>query len=424
MTERIVAAFVPLVDCAVLVAAREQGFAAEAGARSRARQGAVVGQPARSPVPRPRRLRACVGAAAGSVDARRRPRASRLHRAVRPRARRQRRHGFDAAVRRDVREGSRRELRRPRRQRAARSRPSSRARATPLTLGMVFPFSNHNFDLRYWLAAAGVHPDRDVRLVAIPPPLMVDSLRAGLVDGFCVGEPWNSLAALQGLGRIVATQSQLFPRAVEKVLALRASFAERRSRCREAVASARRRRQAWADDASNHSALAALLARPDYLGVPQEIIAAALDGRLRLGAGAAKRDRRFHVLPPARGERAACSRWALGLRADGSLGTARAERAGANALPPKCFVPISIDRACPAASVAAPPAPPPFDRIEFVAKNVPAPISAVRRAYAVRGRSLALTHAAALLCSVAGASMNHRGAAGAQDAARRFARSD
>ena len=69
-----------------------------------------------------------------------------------------------------------------------------RARAMPLTLGMVFPFSNHNFDLRYWLAAAGVHPDRDVRLVAIPPPLMVESLQAGLVDGFCVGEPWNSLA--------------------------------------------------------------------------------------------------------------------------------------------------------------------------------------------------------------------------------------
>ena len=90
-----------------------------------------------------------------------------------------------------------------------------RQRSSPLTLGMVFPFSNHNFDLRYWLAAAGVHPDRDVRLVAIPPPLMVESLRAGHVDGFCVGEPRNSLAVEEGIGQIVLTKSQIFPRSIK-----------------------------------------------------------------------------------------------------------------------------------------------------------------------------------------------------------------
>ena len=157
-----------------------------------------------------------------------------------------------------------------------------RERLAPLTLGMVFPFSNHNFDLRYWLAAAGVHPDHDVRLVAIPPPLMVDSLRAGLVDGFCVGEPWNSLAEAQDLGSIVATQSQLFPRAVEKVLAVRASFAER-SELLPKLLHALDAAAAWVDDASHHAELAALLALPEYLGVPQRIIAAALGGRLRLG---------------------------------------------------------------------------------------------------------------------------------------------
>src|SRR6185503_646869 len=136
-----------------------------------------------------------------------------------------------------------------------------------------------NFDLRYWLAAAGLHPDRDIRLVAIPPPLMVDSLRAGLVDGFCVGEPWNSLAVAQGLGSIVATQAQLFPRAVEKVLTFRSAFAQqsqsvaRLLRALDAAA-------AWADEPSNHAALASLLARPAYLDLPQDIIAAALDGTL------------------------------------------------------------------------------------------------------------------------------------------------
>ena len=59
---------------------------------------------------------------------------------------------------------------------------------------MVFPFSCHNYQLRDWLESAGVDPDRDVRLVVLPPPLLVDALRSGQIDGFCVGEPWNSLA--------------------------------------------------------------------------------------------------------------------------------------------------------------------------------------------------------------------------------------
>jgi NitT/TauT family transport system ATP-binding protein len=165
----------------------------------------------------------------------------------------------------------------------------ARRREEPLTLGMVFPFSNHNFDLRYWLATAGLHPDRDVRLVSIPPPLMVESLAAGLVDGFCVGEPWNSLAVAQGLGAIVATQSQLFPGVAEKVLAVRAVFADeaepltRLLRALDAAA-------AWVDDPAHHAALAAYLARPEYLGVPPPLIETALGGRLRLASSSAGAD--------------------------------------------------------------------------------------------------------------------------------------
>jgi ABC-type nitrate/sulfonate/bicarbonate transport system substrate-binding protein len=149
---------------------------------------------------------------------------------------------------------------------------------------MVFPFSNHNFDLRYWLAAAGLHPDRDVRLVAIPPPLMVETLRAGLVDGFCVGEPWNSLAVAQGLGCIVATQSQLFPRAVEKVLVVRTAFSrapQRLTKLLRALSLA----AAWADNPQHYSQLAQYLARPEYLGAPAALIETLLNGQLKLGAG-------------------------------------------------------------------------------------------------------------------------------------------
>jgi len=98
--------------------------------------------------------------------------------------------------------------------------------AEPLTLGMVYPFSCHNYELRYWLAAAGIDPDVDLRLVVIPPPLMAASLRAGQIHGFCVGEPWNSLAVEQGIGRIVATKTELWRNSPEKVLGMRLSWAE------------------------------------------------------------------------------------------------------------------------------------------------------------------------------------------------------
>jgi two-component system, oxyanion-binding sensor len=170
-----------------------------------------------------------------------------------------------------------------------------RARSPPATLGMVFPFSSHNFDLRYWLASCGVHPDRDVRLVAIPPPLMVESLRAGHVDGFCVGEPWNSVAAAAGLGEIVATKSQLFPHSVEKVLAVRAPLEARLDQLGpllRALAAAAE----WCDEPANRPELASRLSRPEYLGTPAEIVEAALGGLL-LGVAKSRADTdflRFH----------------------------------------------------------------------------------------------------------------------------------
>jgi ABC-type nitrate/sulfonate/bicarbonate transport system substrate-binding protein len=159
-----------------------------------------------------------------------------------------------------------------------------RRRPRPLTLGMVFPFSTHNFDLRYWLAAAGIHPDQDVRLVAIPPPLMVESLRAGHIDGFCVGEPWNSLAVAHGLGRIVATKSQLLPHGVEKVLAVPPALATD-SDTLGALLRALAAAAAWADDRGNAGELARLLAAPRYLDVPAALIQDGLTGRLALGDG-------------------------------------------------------------------------------------------------------------------------------------------
>ena len=89
----------------------------------------------------------------------------------------------------------------------------------PLTFGMTFPFSTHNYHLRFWMAAGGVDPDEDVRLVVLPPPYMVESLANGHVDAFCVGAPWNSVAVDLGIGFILHFVSEILPRAAEKVLA-------------------------------------------------------------------------------------------------------------------------------------------------------------------------------------------------------------
>ena len=86
----------------------------------------------------------------------------------------------------------------------------------PLTFGMTFPFSNHNYQLRFWMAAGGVDPDEDIRLVVLPPPYMVDSLANKHVDGFCVGAPWNAVAVDIGVGYILHPSSDIFARAPKR----------------------------------------------------------------------------------------------------------------------------------------------------------------------------------------------------------------
>src|SRR5258708_4239150 len=88
-----------------------------------------------------------------------------------------------------------------------------RGGAEPLTFGMTFPFSTHNYQLRFWMAAGGVDPDEDVHLVVLPPPYMVDSLANGHVDAFCVGAPWNSVAVDLGIGHILHFVSDILVRA-------------------------------------------------------------------------------------------------------------------------------------------------------------------------------------------------------------------
>jgi two-component system, oxyanion-binding sensor len=157
--------------------------------------------------------------------------------------------------------------------------------AAPLTFGMTFPFSCHNYLLRFWMAAGGVDPDEDVRLVVLPPPYMVDSLSSHQVDGFCVGAPWNSVAVELGIGHILHFGTDIFHQAPEKVLAVRAAWSANRNDVLKRLLSALHQAAHFINEPNNLGELVALLAAPKRIGIAPEIIERTFRGRLRTAPG-------------------------------------------------------------------------------------------------------------------------------------------
>src|SRR6201992_2214727 len=137
--------------------------------------------------------------------------------------------------------------------------------AEPLTFGMTFPFSTHNYQLRFWMAAGGVDPDEDVRMVVLPPPYMVDSLANKQVDAFCVGAPWNSIAVDLGVGHILHFVSDILLNAAEKVLAVRQGWSERNKEVVAALVRAASRAAEFIEQPHNRSEVARILAQPERI---------------------------------------------------------------------------------------------------------------------------------------------------------------
>jgi NitT/TauT family transport system ATP-binding protein len=152
--------------------------------------------------------------------------------------------------------------------------------AEPLTFGMTFPFSNHNYQLRYWMAAGGIDPDEDVRLVVLPPPYMVESLASGHVDGFCVGAPWNSVAVDSGVGRILHFGCEIMARASEKVLAVRKRWASDNPDTLSALIRALAAAARFVDSPDNLAVVSAAVAR--RLDVATDLVVRSLAGNLKV----------------------------------------------------------------------------------------------------------------------------------------------
>lgn len=147
-----------------------------------------------------------------------------------------------------------------------------------LTFAHVYPFSQHYYLLRAWLNDAGIDPDHDVTLKVIPPSQMVNQLNTGMIDGYCAGEPWNQIAVQQGTGQIAVSSYELWNNGPEKVLGVTKKWADQYPQTHQALIAALLEAAQWLDHYHSRLKMANWLSRPEYLDVPKEQIQPPLIG--------------------------------------------------------------------------------------------------------------------------------------------------
>jgi ABC-type nitrate/sulfonate/bicarbonate transport system substrate-binding protein len=163
------------------------------------------------------------------------------------------------------------------------------------TFGIVHAYSAHSFLLRTWLRTFRIDPDRDVRIVVVPPAQVYSNLKAGHLDGYCVGEPWNSMAVLTETGWCVATSEEIAPRHPEKVLMVRRDFAERSEREHLALIAALTEACEFCSRPQNRERLMETLAQSEYVGVPIQALQMGMAGKFDYGNGRIEKHSSFHI---------------------------------------------------------------------------------------------------------------------------------
>ncbi len=150
---------------------------------------------------------------------------------------------------------------------------------------MTFPGGTHDLWLRYWLAAGGIDPDKDIETIVVPPPQMVANMKVGTMDAFCVGEPWNAQLVQQGLGYTALTTGELWKDHPEKAFALRAAYVEKYPNATKALTMAVLEAQAWCDRPENKDEVAQIAAKRQWMNVPVGDVAGRIKGTIDYGDG-------------------------------------------------------------------------------------------------------------------------------------------
>ena len=172
---------------------------------------------------------------------------------------------------------------------------AAKAAGAPMTFAMTFPPGTHAMWMRYWLGAGGIHPDKDVSLLTIPPPQMVANMKVGKMDGFCVGEPWNARTIADGIGFTAITSQDMWKDHPEKVCAFTADFADKNPRSVKAVLKALHEASVWLDRMENRPEQAQIVAKATYINCPPEIILGRLQGHYDYGDGRKKQDPNYMI---------------------------------------------------------------------------------------------------------------------------------
>jgi len=143
---------------------------------------------------------------------------------------------------------------------------------SPLTFAVVYPFSAHSYELRYWMASAGIDPDNDVKLVVVPPPQMPGQLENGSIDGYCVGEPWNSMAVHNDIGHTLITKYEIWNNSPEKVLGVSEEWALQNPNTHQAMIMAIIEASNWLDKKQHRLEVSSLIAQSIYVNAPEHLI--------------------------------------------------------------------------------------------------------------------------------------------------------
>ncbi|TBA10063.1 CmpA/NrtA family ABC transporter substrate-binding protein [Rhizobium ruizarguesonis] len=160
-----------------------------------------------------------------------------------------------------------------------------KAEGKEIKAAMTFPGGTHDLWIRYWLAAGGIDPNKDVSTIVVPPPQMVANMKVGNMDVFCVGEPWNEQLVNQGIGFTAATTGELWKGHPEKALGLRADWIEKNPNAAKALLMAVMEAQQWCESMDNKAEMADILGKRQWFNVPTKDVLGRLKGDINYGNG-------------------------------------------------------------------------------------------------------------------------------------------
>jgi nitrate/nitrite transport system substrate-binding protein len=162
---------------------------------------------------------------------------------------------------------------------------AKKASGKPVKAAMTFPGGTHDLWIRYWMAAGGIDPDKDIETIVVPPPQMVANMKVGTMDVFCVGEPWNAQLVNQGIGFTATTTGEIWKKHPEKVLGLRAEFIEKNPNATKALVAAIIEAQIWCENPANKDEMAAIVGTRAWFNVPVADIVGRIKGDIDYGHG-------------------------------------------------------------------------------------------------------------------------------------------